>query len=232
MKYHTELRWWSFVQVRRNPLSFFAPLFAAPWLRRHWQCANERCASQNSCRSSASRRARASSRGLQLKPTHLRGGGVLRRDNLTRFEMKHPHLQPPLSLGKSINGTGADSHIQSVSIVLWRSFRPLTSRRAELHFRSKGPCCVCQNTRFEPPPIGLSHRVWPVSCTGLKPAVKKNCVQPLKVTHLDCRVSVHEINGGIILKSWWGFPVATTNWGSSSSFNPPSSDKWNITSPG
>lgn len=61
------------------------------------------------------------SRGLQLKPTQLRlvleracvcarvrrGGWVVggSRDNVTRLEMKHPHLQTSPSFAKSINGT-------------------------------------------------------------------------------------------------------------------------------
>lgn len=54
-------------------------------------------------------------RGLQLEPAQLHGcggRGAGAHDNVTRLQMKHPHLHPPPpSLSKSINGTKAESQI-------------------------------------------------------------------------------------------------------------------------
>lgn len=91
------------------------------------QSANERYGSDNSCTSSPSRRVQASSYSAAIKGPPIKanttslacvvlacvcarvrwGGWVVggSRDNVTRLEMKHPHLQTSPSFAKSINGT-------------------------------------------------------------------------------------------------------------------------------
>lgn len=89
------------------------------------QSANERYGFDNSCTSSPSRRVQASSYSAAIKGPPIKanttslgahvcvrarvrwGGWVVggSRDNVTRLEMKHPHLQTSPSFAKSINGT-------------------------------------------------------------------------------------------------------------------------------